>query len=523
MLRKGTFPAFLITMSQKTLSEQLFEEALRARTRVYQAGQPTPLQEIHNDAGYKVFVKREDLGPINAYKWRGAYNAVSVHQEKTGCKTVVAASAGNHAQGVALAAKKLGIKAKIFMPLASPLMKQTSVQRHGGDNVEIILHGDSYNESAAEAKKYVEKHNSTYIHPFDDLYTMAGQATIADEIMLSGEGPFDYAFVQIGGGGMAGAVASWLKVHNPNIKVIGVEGVDQASMKKSVEAGKPVTLESVDTFCDGTAVATPGNLTFEICRKYIDAYITVTNEEVSAAIQKMWDAKRVIPEPSGAMGLAGLTQFAQNYPQDVQGKKLLCILCGANMDFSKLSQIAQRSAIGAHRRRYLRFRIGEEKGGMLALLDKHFKDISVSEFLYGKVHETEAWPIIALEAAPKTMDELDAKLQKAGLEFEDVTLDPDVRYRIINYNPALFKDPLLMHIHFPERKGALRDFMRQISGVANVCYFNYAYSGEAIGRAIMGFEFDSPAHKEQFLNMIENTVVSCSPVDEAAAARILAY
>lgn len=508
----------------QALSEQLFEEALRARTRVYQAGNPTPLQEIAAPgADYRIFVKREDLGPINAYKWRGAYNAVAVHHQKTGCDTVVAASAGNHAQGVALAARMLGLKAKIFMPLASPKMKQVSVQRHGGENVEIILHGDAYNESAAEAKKYVDRHNSTYIHPFDDIYTMAGQATIADEIMLSGQGPFDYAFVQIGGGGMAGAVAAWLKLHNPDIKVIGVEGVDQASMKASVEAGKPVTLESVDTFCDGTAVTRPGDLTFEICRKYIDAYITVTNEEVAAAIQKMWDAKRVIPEPSGAMGLAGLTQYAQMYPKEVQGKKLLCILAGANMDFGKLSQIAQRSAIGSHRRRYLRFHIGEEKGGMLALLDKHFKDLNVSEFLYGKIHENEAWPIIALESAPETMEHLDERLKKEGVAFEDVTLDPDVRYRIINYNPAIFKDPVLMHIQFPERKGALRDFMRKISGTANVCYFNYAYSGEAVGRAIMGFEFDSPAQKEAFFGMIDNTVVTCRPVDETAAARILQH
>ncbi len=508
----------------KNLSDQLFEEALRARTRVYQAGQPTPLQEIHhNGGGYRIFVKREDLGPINAYKWRGAYNAVAVHHAKTGCDTVVAASAGTHAQGVALAAKKLGLQAKIFMPLSTPMMKQTSVRRHGGDHVEIILHGDTYNESAEAAKSYVEKHKYTYIHPFDDLYTMAGQATIADEIMLSGQGPFDYAFVQIGGGGMAGAVASWLKVHNPNIKVIGVEGIDQASMKVSVESGKLMTLNSVDTFCDGTAVTRPGDLAFEICRRHIDAYITVTNEEVAAAIQKMWDAKRVMPEPSGARGLAGLIQYADAYPEEVQGKKLLCVLTGANMDFNKLSQIAQRSAIGSHRRRYMRFPIGEEKGGMLALLDKHFKDINVSEFLYGKIHESKAWPIIGLEAAPDALEKLDERLRKEGVQFEDVTMDPDVRYRIINYNPALFKDPLLMHIQFPERKGALRDFMRKISGVANVCYFNYAYSGEAVGRAIMGFEFDSPTQREQFLGMVDDTIVTCRVVDDAAAARILQH
>lgn len=506
-------------------TDQLFEEALRARTRVYKAGSPTPLQEISSCTvtGARIFLKREDLGPINAYKWRGAYNAVSVHHEKTGAKTVVAASAGNHAQGVALAAKALDIKAKIFMPLSAPLMKQESVKRHGGDNVDIILHGDSYNEAAEAAKAYVDKHKSTYIHPFDDLYTMAGQATIADEIMLSGEGPFDYAFVQIGGGGMAAAVACWLKIHNPGIKVIGVEGVDQACMKTSIEAGKPVTLSSVDTFCDGTAVTRPGNLAFEICKKYIDDYITVTNEEVAAAIQKMWDARRVIPEPSGAMGLAGLIQYAENNVKDVKNKKLLCILTGANMDFSKLTLISQKSAIGAHRRRYIRFHIGEERGGMLNLLDKHFKDISVSEFQYGKTHDTEAWPIIALEADPERMEKLDGELKRAKVEYEDVTLDADVRYRIINYNPALFKNPLLLIVHFPERKGALRDFMRKVSNTANVCYFNYAYSGEAIGRAVMGFEFATMADQKKFLSDIKDTPVTCRPVDDATAKRILQH
>lgn len=473
------------------------------------------------NAPYRIFIKREDLGPINAYKWRGAYNAVRVHHEKTGCKTVVAASAGNHAQGVALAARMLGLKAKIYMPISTPMMKQISVKRHGGASVDIILIGDTYNESSDAAKDYAKKHKLTYVHPFDDLYTIAGQATIADEIMLSGEGPFDYAFVQIGGGGMAGAVAAWLKVHNPRIKIVGVEGVDQASMKASITAGKPVTLKSVDTFCDGTAVARPGDLTFDICRKYIDAFITVTNEEVSAAIARMWDAKRVIPEPSGAMGLAGLVKFADENPKAVKDKKMLAILCGANMDFGKISMIAQRAGIGAQRKRFFRFHIGEKKGGMLALLEKHFQGLNVSEFQYGKTHETEAWPIIGLEAEPERMESLGSELKKAKVEFEDVTMDPDVRYRIINYNPALFQHPLLMQVEFPERKGALRQFMRTVSAYANVCYFNYAYSGENIGRAMMGFEFASKDDQKKFLSAIKDTPVTCTPVDEAVSARIL--
>lgn len=504
--------------------DKLFEEILRARPRVYHVGAPTPLQDISlPEDPYRVFIKREDLGPINAYKWRGAYNAVRVYHEKTGCKTVVAASAGNHAQGVALAARSMGIKAKIYMPLSTPMMKQVAVKRHGGEAVDIILTGDTYNESSEAAREYAKKHKLTYIHPFDDIYTIAGQATIADEIMLSGLGPFDYAFVQIGGGGMAAAVSAWLKVHNPGIKIIGVEGVDQASMKTSVEAGKPITLKSVDTFCDGTAVTRPGDLTFEICRKYIDAYITVTNEEVCAAIARMWDARRVIPEPSGAMSLAGLAKFADENPKSVKSKKLLAILCGANMDFGKISMIAQRAGIGAHRKRYLRFHIGEKRGGLLSLLDDHFRDLNVSEFQYGKIHAREAWPVIGIEASPERMETLGRELKIAGISFEDVTMDPDVRYRVINYNPALFSYPLLMQVQFPERKGALRQFMRAISGVSNVCYFNYMYSGETIGRALMGFEFEKKEDQKKFLSLIKDTPVTLSPLDEAAAARILQH
>lgn len=509
-------------MGMTKQTDQLFEEILRARTRVYRAGSATPLQEIISPGDYRILVKREDLGPINAYKWRGGYNAVAVHHANTGCDTVVAASAGNHAQGVALAAKKLGIHAKIFMPLSAPMMKQQSVKRHGGKHVEIILIGDTYNEAADAAKSLATEQNLTYIHPFDDIYTMAGQATIADEIMLSGEIP-DIVFLQIGGGGMAGAVACWLKKHHPQIKIIGVEGVDQASMMASIKAGKPITLDKVDTFCDGTAVTRPGDLTFKICKEYIDEYITVTNEEVAAAIQRMWEASRVIPEPSGAMGLAGLIQYAEQNAEAVKDKTLLCVCCGANMDFGKLATISQKSAIGAHRRRYLRFHISEKHGSMLGLLDTYFKDVSVSEFLYGKIDENNAWPVIALEAEPKKMDALDEKLTKADIPFEDVTLDPDTRYRVINYNPALFKHPLLMHVQFPERKGALRDFMRAVSEVANVCYFNYAYTGEAVGRALMGFEFADEGARDVFMDAIKDTPITCTPVDPATAKRILQY
>ena len=505
-----------------SLKDQLFREVLLARTRVYHAGDATPLQRITiPEIDAEIYIKREDLSPINAYKWRGAYNCTAVFREQQGAEIVVAASAGNHAQGVALAARMLGIQAKIFMPLTTPEMKQRMVKRHGGDHVEIILSGDNFDQVSAESREYCAKHGYAYIHPFDDIYTIAGQATIADELALSGEGPFDYAFLQIGGGGMAAGVSSWLRAHHPHTILYGVEGVGQASMKASIEAGKPITLSEVDAFCDGTAVKRPGDLTFEICKDSLDDIVTVTNEEVSAAIQQLWESCRTIPEPSGAMGLAALVQFALANPEKVRGKKLLAIICGANMDFSKLGVIASQSAVGAHRRKYLRLHLPETSGGLLSILEQHFSDVNVSEFQYGKTSEADAYPVVAFEAAPERIDALFDKLRKSNTEFEEVTGDADVRYRVIPYDASLFKHPLFFHVHFPERRGALRDFLRRVSRAANLCYFNYAYSGEAIGRALMGFEFATPADQVKFDALIQDSVVTCKPVDPAVATRML--
>jgi threonine dehydratase len=506
------------------LLEKFFAEVPKARKEIYAVGEATPLQKIVlNGENFELYAKREDLGPINAYKWRGGYNAVLNHHRQTKCDTVVAASAGNHAQGVALAARKLGLQAKIFMPLAAPLMKQKAVQKHGGENVELILTGDTYNEAGDAAKKYVAETGYTYIHPFDDIFTMAGQAMIADEIIHQAEAPFDYVFLQIGGGGMAGAVSTLLKKHWPDIKIIGVEGEDQASMKASVEAGKPVVLDQVDTFCDGTAVTRPGDLTFQMCQRSIDAFITVSNAEVSAAIQQLWNATRLIPEPSGAMGLAGINKYNEEHLGALQGKRILTIICGANMDFSKLSLIAGKSAVGAQKRRYYRLELPEGEGALLKILESHFQNLNVSEFMYGKIHETQAWQTIAIDAKPEEFQKLEDSFKTSDIDFEDISNDPDIRYKVINYNPALFHDPIFMNVQFPERKGALRDFLRHISSVASICYFNYAYSGEAIGRALMGFEFKSPENKEKFLEIIKNTVVSCRPVDAETTKRMLKY
>jgi threonine dehydratase len=511
-----------MTPPSDTLTATLIAEVLKARERVYRVGQPTPLEELPLSPHFETWIKREDLSPINAYKWRGAQNCTARMVEDGGARGVVAASAGNHAQGVALSARRLGVPACIFMPRSTPAMKQKAVRLHGGPDVEVRLVGDTYNEAAEAAHAHGERHGMVFIHAFDDLYTIAGQATIADEMILSGKGPFDLVFVQIGGGGLAAGVGTWLRLHYPHARIIGVEGDGQASMKASLAAGAPVTLPDVDRFCDGTAVTRPGDLTFALCREVLNEVLTVTNDEVCAAIQTLWELRRVIPEPSGAMGLAGLARFAEDRPDEIAGKRVAVILCGANMDFGKLTLIAGGAAVGAHTRRYFRFHIGEERGGLLRLLD-HVPDVNIAAFLYGKTDETRAWPVLAFQGTPGEIDPLHEQLAAHGLTFEEVTGHADIRYRVIPYNPGLFRDPLLLRVHFPERAGALRDFLRQASDVASICYFNYRYTGETIGRALMGFEFARPEDRAAFDRIIKDpgSVVTCRPVEDEAVHRML--
>jgi threonine dehydratase len=312
------------------LLRQLRQETLFARQRVYRAGEPTPLEKLPLDLPLDVFVKREDISPIKAYKWRGAFNRMALLTDEEKARPVVTASAGNHAQGVALAARILGVKARIYMPRTTPGVKQEAVKRHGGDAVEILLFGDGYDDAFSAAKEYSRENGAVYIHAYDDIHVMAGQATLADEIVMSGDGPFDIAYLQIGGGGMAAGVANWLKTFNPDIRIIGVEGERQASMKAALAAGEPVRLADLDIFCDGTAVRRAGELPFQVCRELLDDIVTVSNEDVSDAIRIFWERLRCLQEPSGAMGLAGLLKDAPTRG----GSRALVVGCGANLDFA---------------------------------------------------------------------------------------------------------------------------------------------------------------------------------------------
>lgn len=488
-------------MDSESLQRELRQEILHARRRIYEVGEETPLDLITlKEPALEIFVKREDLSPIHAYKWRGAYNRMAQLSDTELSIGVITASAGNHAQGVALAARKLGTRAIIYMPLSTPRMKQVAVHRHGGDHVEIRLIGDSYDHASAAAHECAAHEGLTYIHAYDDLAVMAGQGTLADEIVMSGKGPFDIAYLQIGGGGMAAATATWLKINYPDIHIVGVEGTQQASMAAAVRAGHPVTLDHVDVFCDGTAVRKVGRLTHQICADLIDEWVTVSNDEVSAAIQFLWEELRCIPEPSGAMGVAAILKQRAA----LGGKRVLSVLCGANMDFEQLANIARRAAVGAARRRFLKIQIPEKAGAMYGLLDSLPDSVSIMDFQYGKTDAERAGPVIGFDVAPMEFEVLCQALKTGDYVYHEVTAESDVGFRLIHYDPKLMQLPIFITLEFHERPGVLAQFLKAVSPHSNLCYFNYVYSGERVGRALLGFEFANEQDHNSFEAVLDS-------------------
>jgi threonine dehydratase len=507
-----------------SLDRRLRQEILLARERVYRFGRATPLERlVLPGPGPEIWVKREDLSPVKAYKWRGACNRMAALTPAEAARGVVTASAGNHAQGVALAASTLGIQARIYMPRSTPRIKQAAVRHHGGEFVRIHLAGDSYDDAVTAARHDEAATRAVYIHAYDDLQVMAGQGTLADEIILSGKGPFDAAYLQIGGGGMAAGVSIWLKAHWPDIRLIGVEGSGQACMKAAFAAGKPVALEHLDLFCDGTAVRKAGELPFQICRHTLDDIETVTNAQVSQAIRTLWEGLRCVAEPAGAMGLAAVMK----HREALAGKRVLVLLCGANIDFLQLGVIAQSLDSAGGASRTLRIGIPEHPGTMVALLDSCFEGLNITDFQYGKTDPAEARPVFTVTADdPEVLAALPARLDAGGYAWQDLADAADVAFRAIPLRGELLENPAFLRLDFYERPGALHDFLaRRVTGNANLCYFNYRQSGERIGRALIGLDFPSAAERDALLLTIPpnhgDGYRSCEPLEPAAQQRLL--
>ena len=486
-------------MSDKTLQEELFGQIMKARTRIYQVAGATPLEIYPMTGGWEMLLKREDVSPIHSYKWRGAFNFMKAREREAKAQKVVAASAGNHAQGVALAAARLGVAAHLFMPKAAPRLKVEATARLGGSWVEIHQIGDNFDQAAAAAADFCQASGALHVPPYDDMLVMAGQGVLGDELMVGPHRP-DVVFVQIGGGGLAAGVAAAIKTYDPTVKIIGVEEVGQASMTAAFKAGEPVALEHVDVFCDGTAVKKAGLLPFKILRNLLDEMVTVTGGEVSTAIRKYWQVARVLSEPSGAIGLAAAKKMADS----LKGQKVGIILTGANLDFRQLAQISRRADAGARSKPYYQIRLIEKPGAMLALLKTvDSLGLNITYLMCGQNNRKVAHPILGFDGPREQALKLEGVLKAAGYEYTDVSDRADLSFRVAPFQPLLFKRPFAGILNFPERAGALTEFLDRMSPLASISYFNYTHTGEQVGRALVVLSFDSDQAREKFMDALK--------------------
>ncbi len=500
--------------SVETLLANLWHEIPQAQARIYQLDAPTACQETQLPSGRTLWLKREDQSIVHSYKWRGAYNKMASLIEDGFKGEMVAASAGNHAQGVALSASRLGVNATIFMPRTTPLLKQHSVRKLGGHCVDVRLAGDNYDQAAAAAKEYLQQSDAKYLHPFDDLKVIAGQATIGME--LDSEVAPDLVLLEIGGGGMASGVAAAIKQRFPTAKLIGVEAEGQNSMQQSIRSGKRMTLPKVNRFCDGTAVALPGELTFQLCSHLLGDVWVVDDHDVCTAIEWLWDEIRAVVEPSAGIGVAAALAADQSGVIDRPeiaaaftalglGKDatILTVLSGANVDFLTLPSIARKGRLSLQERRYYRFEIPERSGTLIGLLDQFLSDMNIIDFQYGKTKSDRAFPVIGIEGPKAELNEFEKRMELMPLHFKPVTDTITVEYRLVPFNLELASHPLFATIEFPDRPGALGEFMRQVVGQANVCYFNYTETRQSVGQALMGFEFQTLPQRKNFLDSVE--------------------
>ncbi|MDR1038581.1 MAG: pyridoxal-phosphate dependent enzyme [Deltaproteobacteria bacterium] len=487
---------------------ELFRQIMKARTRVYRLFPPTPTEVHAMPGGWTMLLKREDLSEIHSYKWRGAFNFMAAREKEARLRGVVAASAGNHAQGVAVSAARLGVKAVLFMPKSAPRLKVDSVARLGGGLAEIRLEGDTFDDAQAAALAHSDAEGSLMVPPYDDLLVMAGQGVVGDEIMTSPERPHA-VYVQIGGGGLAAGVAAVVKTYDPAVRVIGVEAEGQASMSAAFEAGSPVTLPRVDIFCDGTAVKTAGTLTFGALKGLLDGIVTVTAAEVASAMEELWRAARVISEPSGAMGLAA----ARRDEREHAGRKVGIILSGANLDFRRLGNIARRAGDPSGRQACYQVELPERPGALLAFLKTIAPaGLNISHLMVGQYGADLAYPVVGFDGSGDEFGYLEELMSFGGYKFQDITGRPDIPFRVAPYQPSLLRLPFAAILHFPERPGALTEFLERVAALANISYFNYVHSGEQVGRALAVFSFETEASRASFLEGLKSRGPEITPL-----------
>jgi len=465
----------------------------------------TLLTKLSARLNNQVYLKREDQQPVHSFKLRGAYNKLSNLNEAECIHGVIAASAGNHAQGLALAANKLGIKATIVMPKTTPDIKVDNVRRFGG---EVRLVGHSFNEAQEASIKYAEAESKTLIHPFDDVDVIVGQGTVAKELLQQLPNA-DVVFVPVGGGGLLAGMAVYLKQLSPNTKIIGVEAQDSACLKAALAAGKPVDLPQVGLFADGVAVKRIGKYTFDLIKRYCDEVITVTTDEICASIKDIFEQTRVIAEPAGALSLAGLQKYCATSEHSDQS--LVAILSGANMNFHSLRYVSERCELGEKREAVLAVTIPEEKGSFKRFCQT-IGNRAITEFNYRYTGEPSAniFVGVRLSGSVEERQQLLNELASANYQVNDFTDNElaklHVRYMIggknsVNEKTADNVNERIFSFEFPEHPGALEKFLDAMGEIVNITLFHYRNHGAAFGQVLAGFEVSSDKESEFFQHL----------------------
>ena len=475
---------------------------------VYDVAVKTPLDEaaaLSKKFGCRFLLKREDLQPVHSYKIRGAYNKMSQLPKSELDKGVICASAGNHAQGVALSAKKLGAKATIVMPVTTPEIKTSAVKAYGAS---IVLHGDSYSDTYEELHRQIEEHGYTYIAPFDDPDVIAGQGTVGKEILEQAGRDLTAVFVPIGGGGLAAGVSTYVKAVRPWVKVYGVEPEDSDCMSRSLKAGKRVTLDNPGLFADGVCVKEPGKETFKLCKENLDGIVRVSTAETCAAIKDIFEATRAICEPAGALALAAAKKSAK------KGESYACVISGANMNFDRIRFVSELTELGEGREAIFDCAIPEQPGSFskfIAKLGKH----NVTEFNYRMAEGLLAHVFVGVSV--KNVEErkmIQQGFRASGFHCIDlsdnVLAKEHVRY-MVGGRAASIKNEVVYSFEFPEKPGALMNFLKVIAGRWNISLFHYRNHGADHGKVLAGFQVPK-AERKTFEKALKEIGYPC--VDE---------
>ncbi len=487
------------------MTDSYLQRILKAR--VYDVAQETPLEQakrLSARLGNTVLLKREDLQPVFSFKLRGAYNKIAHLSDAVAQRGVICASAGNHAQGVALSAQRRGIRAVIVMPLSTPSIKVNAVKALGG---EVVLSGDDFDQAYEHAVQMAREQSLTFIHPFDDPDVIAGQGTVGMEILRQHSGEdIDAIFVAVGGGGLIAGIAAYVKELFPRIRIIGVEPEDADAMYQSLAARKRVTLDRVGIFADGVAVRRVGEEPFRLCQQYVDEVILVSTDETCAAIQDIFEENRTVVEPAGALSLAGIKKYLAR--ENWKGKTVIGINCGANMNFDRLRHVAERADIGAQREALFAVEIPEQPGSFMRFCET-IGQRSITEFNYrfnsGSEHAN-IFVGVALSEGSKERQQLLVELQAGGYKVVDMTDNEmaklHVRYMVGGHATGISNERLL-RFEFPERRGALLKFLKAIGTHWNISLFHYRNHGSDYGRVLAGVQVPAEQLEDLRLHLHE--------------------